>query len=361
MPAVAKAIRDELAKDLGALVRQALAMPLDALVSFLAYADRVMPVAAKAICDGLAKDPDALVRQVRATPFDALVSFLAYAGEALPKLREAVQKSLLSEDLLPTMAKQALYNGPIGIAALRKLDKAFAQILIAIDAGAWSLKWSNFAHGPPHWFIGFALSCYSAGRHDLVGTIAEAIIRLAVAEDFTSRGVTVRHLSFLLTSPHECTPAEVETFFVRCLSGDWLARQYESPLASIGSVAGVVRAATMDERVWIRMHFRDPGLARRLHLEWPMEHSSPLHVSDWLQLLSAARLLDPTTMHMKLVETRLIRDALGVVPPGPPGQGIQPMQAGLWAGLREWCHLEQIRPNPGHIRRPGNSSGIPPG
>jgi hypothetical protein len=31
------------------------------------------------------------------------------------------------------------------------------------------------------------------------------------------------------------------------------------------------------------------------------------------------------------------------VTPGPIDQGIQVIQAGLWAGLREWCHITQQR------------------
>ena len=32
---------------------------------------------------------------------------------------------------------------------------------------------------------------------------------------------------------------------------------------------------------------------------------------------------------------------LAMYPPGRRDEGIRPIQAGLWAGLREWCHLSR--------------------
>ena len=344
MPAVAKAIRDGLAKDPDALVRQALETPLDHLASFLTYADAAMPAVAKAIRDGLAKDPDALVRQALETPLEHLASFLTYADTAIPKVANGLRDALVSDHLLPAMVNRCILDGPGKIVALCRQDKAFIQILPTIDTEAWSRRWANAHLGRPDWFRGFASFCYGAGRGDLVCPIAEAIIRIARAEDFPSPGVTIIHLTFILTSPHRCSPSEVEEFFAQHLPPDWLAAQYSSPHATVGALAGAVRSVAMGERDWLGQHFCNPDLWRRVLVDQPAKGHSPRQIAEWLQLLSAARLLGCDGMDMRPMGCQPVSKASEVLPLGPLNDGIQPMQAGLWAGLREWCHLTRERP-----------------
>ena len=81
------------------------------------------------------------------------------------------------------------------------------------DSDAWSRRWTNASLGQPDWFIAFARPCYGVGQQILVGTIADAIIRNAIADDFPFPIITILHLSFVLTSPHQCSPREIHDFF----------------------------------------------------------------------------------------------------------------------------------------------------
>jgi len=335
----AKIIRDRLGKDVPGLVERVLATPLSDLVAFLAYVDKAMPTTAKALLRQLEREMDRVVQQMLATPLDHLASFLAYADTRMPRLRQEAQKALLSENLLPVLTMQALHAGPDKITTLCKFDPAFARIFVAMDAEAWSRRWSNVHQGQPNWFTGFALSCYRAGRDVLVGPIADAIIRSARREDFPSPGITIRHLSFLLASPHRCTPDEVDALFSRCLPADWLARQYMLREAAVVTLAGAVHALNMDERTWIAMRLRDPALLSRADLERAAIEGSPRRMAEWLCLFSAIRLLDRAATPLLPTDRQLVCNALSVYPPGPPDQAIQPIQALIWAGLRDWCHL----------------------
>ncbi len=342
MPDVAKAVRDALRNNPGALVNRALATPLGDLASFLAYARTEMPDVAKAVRDGLANNPGALVKQALATPLEHLAAFLAYARTEMPDIERAVLNSLLAEHL-PTVADRAIHDGPGKLAALFKHDSAFAQTLPLIDAEAWSRRWGNVRHGQPNWFIRFASACYRSGRDVLVGPIAEAIIRTARLEDFPSPTITIRHLTFVLTSPHGCTPTEVEKFLARCVPPDWLAAQYRSLDAGVGALAGAVWSVVIDDREWLGRHFRHPALWQRVIAEQPANGHSPRHLAEWLQLFCAARLVDRPTIRLQPMDSRSLSDVLRVFPPGPPDEGIQRIQAALWAGLREWCHLSRER------------------
>jgi hypothetical protein len=228
--------------------------------------------------------------------------------------------------------------------ALCKYDPAYTQILSMIDVETWSRQWRKVNCGQPHWFIGFASSCYRQDRAVLVGPIAAAIISTARVEDFPSPSITIRHLTYIVTAPHECTPGQVEQFLSRCFTSDWLGKQYSSPDASVGALAGAVRSVAMGDEESVRRHFLDPALFRRLLAEQPTNRHASRHVADWLQLLSATRLLGyDAAIRLQPMDPRVISEARNVWPPGPVDQGIQAIQAGLWAGLREWCHITQQR------------------
>ena len=326
------------------LVKRALATQLHFLASFLTYARTAMPETVTVIRDGLAKNPDELVKRALATPLDHLASFLTYARTAMPAIAKAVSAELVAAKNRILLVDLYTNDGPEKITAICKFEEAFAGILSAIDAESWSRRWSKSTLGQPQWFRSFATYCYRAGRADLVGVVANAIVREGQADDFPSPGITILHLNFILASPHDCTPAEVEDFFARCFAPNWLATQYRSRDATVGALAGAVRSIAMDEREWIRPHFRDPALLERVHAERPTASHSPTHVSSWLQLFCATRLLDRRMTHPRLTGPLSLAEVLKVAPPGQPDRGIQSMQAGLWAGLREWCHTYRERP-----------------
>jgi len=344
MPEAATVIRDGLANNPERLVKQALVTPLEHLASFLAYAQADMPEVATVIRDGLADNPVVLVKRALVTQFEHLASFLAYAQAEMPQVAATVRDALMSEPAMSVLAKRSVPCGPRSILALCKTDETFIRLLPAIDAGDWSRHWGMTHHRQPTWFRGFASLCYRTDRPDLLGITAEAIIQTAHPDDFPSNLVTIIHLSFILTSPHGCTAEQVGEFFARRLPRGWVAGQYNSPSATTGAIAGATRAIAADDRRWLAPHFRDPALWRRLEAGQPAERQFPRRVAEWLQLLSAARLLDRTVPSLRTADAGLLSEAAGVVPPGPADQGIQPMQAGLWAGLREWCHLTGQRP-----------------
>ena len=344
LPKVAKDIRDEFAKNHATLVERALASPLGQLASFLVYAIKELPQAAEAIHNELAKNHAILVERALATPLDQLASFFAYARTEMPEVATALRRAIVSEPLLPILASRFIHYGPEKIVALSKQDEAFMDILPAINAEAWSRHWMNTNHGQPSWFRGFASLFYRANRSDLVGITAQAIIRTAHDADFPSPSITILHLTYILTSSHGCTPREVANFFERCLSRGWVAAAYRSPDATTAALAGAVRSVALDERVWLARHFRDPALRLRLDAERPTNGHSPRQIAEWLQLFCAARLLDRWTTYAPSVSSLQLSAALKVAPAGPPNWGIQPIQASLWAGLREWCHLTREQP-----------------
>ena len=346
MPEVAKAIRAGLAKDPDALLRQALTTPLEHLASFLGYADGKMPEVAKAIRAGLAKDPDALLRWALTTPLDHLASFLGYARANMADIEKVWQSQLLTGVSLIRMADRALQDGPQMIAALCKYDRAYAQLLPMIDTEIWSRRWGNVDIGQPNWFIGFASNCYSQGRGDLVGPIAATIMRNAGAKDFPSPGITIRHLTYIVTAPHGCTTSEVKQFISRCFAPQWLGTQYNSPDATMGALAGAVWSIATNEQELVRRHFLHPALFKRLVSEQPTNRHPSRQVASWLQLLGATRLLGhDESLGIRPMSSQTICEALKVWPPGPKDQGIQAIQAGIWAGLREWCHITQSQMN----------------
>lgn len=341
MPEVGRVLHDGLKaeRNRASLLKQALASPLGQLPRFLGYADSAMPEVANAIREGLKKDPDALVKQALATPLDHLVAFLGYAKAKMPEVAEDLCSTLLSDPLLPAMADRCMRDGPQGVFPICKYDSAFTRILSGIDADLWSQRWSRAHHGRPSWFRNFALTCYGAERGELVGPIAEAIIRNTRPGDISPPETTIVHLTLVLTSPQNCSAEEVDDFFARRLPPDYVASQYNSSEAKVGTLAGAVRSVALDERVWLGQHFCDPALWQRIHAEQPATKGSPRHVAAWLQLLSAARLLGLDAAHLQPVGSLTISEALKVWPPGPVDEGIQSTQAGLWTGLREWCHL----------------------
>lgn len=75
--------------------------------------------------------------------------------------------------------------------------------------------------------------------------------------------------------------------------------------------------------------------------EQPTSRRSPEHVAEWLQFFGAARLLDRRVSSIRRFAFLQIPQALQVFPPGLPDRGIQSIQARLWAGLREWCHVSR--------------------
>ena len=344
MPELAKSIRVGLANDPEALLNQALATPLDQLSSFFNYADRRMPELAKSIRVGLANDPDALLNQALATPLEHLASFLGYARTKMADAEKVLQSQLVTGVNLSRMADRAVHEGPEKITALCKHDRTYAQILAMIDVEKWTYRWRDSNFGQPNWFINFATSCYKQDRAVLVGPIAAALIQTARAEDFPSPAINIRHLAFVVTAPHGCTQDQVEQFLSRCFTSDWLGTQYCSPDASVGALAGAVRSIAMNEEAYIRRYFMHSAILRRLLSEQPKIRRNSRHLADWLTLFGAIRLLGhDEAVRLPMLDSRSICEALKIWPPGPVDQGIQMIQAGLWAGLREWCHISKQR------------------
>jgi len=344
VPEVAKAVREGLARNSDELAKRALATPLGDLASFLIFARTEMPEVAKAVREGLARNPDELAKRALATPLEHLASFLAYARKEMPEVGSALTSAIVSKRLSPMLANQYILGGPEKIAALCREDDRFVELLIVIDATEWAKRWSESHLGQPTWFASFASLCYRVDRADLVGPIGKAIIRHTHAEDFPSPTITLRHLTFILTSQHGCAPEEVDSFLSRRLGPDWLAAHYRSKDATIGALAGAVRSIALDEQKWLGGLFRHPALLQRVRAEQPTSSHSPRHLAEWLQLFGAVRLLDRSLTHGQSACTLQLSEALKVLPPGQPDQGIRSMQAGLWGGLREWCHVSAERP-----------------
>jgi hypothetical protein len=346
MPEIAKALGNELVaeKNRFALVERALATPLGHLVSFLVYARTKMPDVAMAVRDALAKVPDEVVRRALATPLDHLASFLTYASVAMPEVAKVIRAGLLIDTNQATLAGHYVMVGPEKIPSICSVDTAFVEILSAVDAASWITRWDNRRLGQPNWFARFAFYCHRAGRRDLVGPIANAIIHTATDEDFPFPGITLLHLASIVTSPHACTPVEVADFFSRCLPSQWLAAQYRSPDASAGALSSAIWRIVTDARVWLTQHFHHAALPERVRAELPTSRHSPRHLAEWLQFFGAARLLDRRVSSVRLFTLTQLSQALEIFPPGLPDQGIQTIQARLWAGLREWCHISRAEP-----------------
>ncbi len=344
MPAVAKVVRDGLAKDPDALVERALATPLGDLASFLADARTEMPAVAKVVRDGLAKDPDALVKRALATPLDHLASFLACARTEMPEVRATLRDAIVSEGLLPTLAFRFAVAGPREIVTLCREDEIFVKLIALIDLTIWATKWGNTHIGDPTWIRSFAQYCFNNKRSDLLNSISRSIICFGRKKDFPSPNITIRHLTYILTSQHGCSREEVENFLGRCFPHDRLASQFRSKNASVGSLAGSVRSVALDEREWLRRPFCHPDLLQRVCAEEPTSSHSTRHIAEWLQLLCAARLLGCPVPCQRSMGSSRVSEALHVLPPGPSDQGIEAMQAGLWAGVREWCHISGEQP-----------------
>jgi hypothetical protein len=344
MPTIAEAIRGEFAANSGTLVRRVIEGPLDQIPPFLTYADAAMPTIAATFRRELSRNFDTLAKRALMMPLEHLASFLAHAGEAMSSVGQELRQALLSERLAPAMAERAVQDGPAKLVALFRFDRAFSKVLSSIESTTWAQRWKDVRLGQPHWFIGFASTCYHVDQDGLVGPIAEAIIRNARADDFSPHTITIRHLSFVLSSPHRCTAAEIDEFVARCISADWLAKQYLSPDATIGALAGSVRAAALDERGWIRPHFRHSTLLERVETGAPRSSDSPRYIAEWLQLFCATQLLGGARVTLPPAGALRLSEAIKVILPGPPDVGVQPMQASLWAGMRELCHLSGRRP-----------------
>jgi hypothetical protein len=343
MPDVAEAVIEALVNDnnRALLLSRALTTPLGHLASFLDHAMINLPDLAETVIDALADENNRalLLRQVVASPLDHLGSFLDFAQKHISHLHEALAKAVCSKELLPTMTTRFIDEGPEKVTALCRQREAFNQILRAIDATAWSQKWLKVDPGLPSWFIGFASCCYKAGRAELVGTIAEAIIGSGKHGDLRSPNITMRHLTYVLTAPHGCTSEEIERFVARRVPSNWLADRYSNRHVTVGSLAGAVRSVALDDREWMRKHFRDPALWRRIAAEQPTPERSPRQLVEWLGLFGAARLLDRIVPGPLAMLPCPLSAILRLVTPEPGVHGIKPAQAAVWAGLREWCHL----------------------
>ena len=345
MPAVWDAIHEGLAAEdhREALVERALATPLGDLRSFLDYARGPIPAVWEAIHEGLAAEGhrEALVERALATPLDHLASFLAYARVPMTAVRDAMRDGLLSEPCRADIQNRFIADGPEKIVALLKHDDAFDGILRTIDTNLWSSRYNDAYLGQPNWFNDFASQCYRAEREDLVGPIACAILRNSQSGDFPAPGINLRHLTFILTAPHGCIANEVDDFFARVLGPDWVATQYGSREASVGALAASVRSIALSERSDFRRHFLYAELYRRLIEEAPTDTASPRHIEAWLCLLSATRILghgQELDFRTRISSSRLAK-CLTIFPPGRPDEDLRPIQAGIWSGLREWCHL----------------------
>ena len=96
----------------------------------------------------------------------------------------------------------------------------------------------------------------------------------------------------------------------------------------------------MCERADIRRQFLHAELLQRLQDEQPAHEHTPRLLADWLCLLSAARLLGCGGFPIRRsIGSPRLAECLAVYPPGRRDEGILTIQAGLWTGLREWCHL----------------------
>ncbi len=341
MPGVADAVADGLAKEPDDQVRRALEAPLEQLTAFLEYAQVGAPDLLDVILDGLAQNVEAFTKHARETSSDHLGVLLSYLKTGAPSLYSSLLSGLLSDLPNETMAERRSRYNPEKILSLCRQDEAFTESLKTIDIDLWSEWWGDHYFCTPVWFRGFATLCYKIDRGDLAGLIADAIIRTARAQDLSSPACTLPQLSFILTSPHRRTQEEVERFIARCIPEEWLAGQYGSRDATVGALAGVVRSVAMDDRDWLAPVFSHPALWRRVEAERPTPDHPPLHVAEWLQLLGGARLLNPHLTLPRPASHPRLAAALALIPPGAPDEGIRPMQAGLWFGLREWCRLRQ--------------------
>jgi hypothetical protein len=324
------------------VVCQALNTPLAGLAYFLDYAEEKIPEVARAIRESMASNPELLINQALRTPLDQLAFFLAYAREKMSDEERFLQSQLLMSANLERMAERAVRDGPEKITAMCNHEKEYAKVLSFINVDKWSQRWGNARIGQPDWIITFFSNCYNQGCVALVAPLAASLVRHGRAEDFPAPSINIRHLAFIVTSPLECTSSEIEQFLTRNFAPSWLGRQYSSPEATVGALAGALRAITMSDHEFVRRYFVHSALFERLVAEQPVNRPRPRHIAEWLQLLGAARLLNnEVTMRQQRIDSSAVLKALMLWPPRPADQGIQPIQAGLWAGLREWCHITQ--------------------
>jgi hypothetical protein len=290
----------------------------------------------------MASNPESLIKQALRTPLDGLAFFLEYAREKMSDEEKFLQSQLLMSANLARMAERAVRDGPQKITAMCKYEREYAKVLPFINVDEWSQRWGNARIGQPDWVITFFSNCYNQGCEGLVAPLAASLVRYGCAEDFPTPFINIRHLAFIVTSPLECTSSEIEQFLTRNFSPSWLQYQYSSPEATIGALAGALRAIAMSDHEFVRHYFVHSALFERLVAEKPINRPRPHHIAEWLQLLSAARLLNnEVTMRLQRINSSAVLEALMLWPPRPADQGIQPIQAGLWAGLREWCHITQ--------------------
>jgi hypothetical protein len=349
LPEALHAIRIELEKERYRirLIEKAMVTPLGHLAYFLQFSEAAMPKVTEVIKNGLSAqryEAQLIVRAV-ATPLDHLASFLAYARRSLPNLSREIESAILSERFASVISERCVLDGPEKISALCRFDDAFSVILKRVDIDAWSRQWSVAPRGAPLGFKTFSLFCYLSGRQDLASTIAKSIILTSQLIDFPSKGTTIVHQVFILTSAHECTRIEVEEFLNRCFAADWVDSQYKSPLANAGALGGALRRIALDERDWLKPYYCSSALLQRVNDERPTAKCAPRLVAGWLQLLSSARLLDCGVPDLRPADFQPLAASLEIFGPGPPDEAIQGIQAGIWAGLREWCHLTQRQPS----------------
>ena len=333
----------ELAKNPGLVSAQARIAPLDHVASFLNRAEKLLPSVVLMVRAELVKNPGTLAGRANAIRLGHLAPFLRYADATMPDVAQRLRRDLLSEEHLPGLAKRAVQDGPSQLVSLCKNDTAFTEMIPAIDVDEWSRRWGYVSRGTPHWFIRFAQICYQANREVLVRPVAEAIIRKTRAADFCAPGMTIRHLAFIVTSSHTCSAAEVDAFFSRCALADWISDQYRSPETTIGALANAARAIALDEREWLRPKFALAALGQRVRNDEPSSSAVPRHAGEWLQLLSASLLLGVPITGVRSIDTPWLGDVLTTFAPDADSLAVQPMQAGLWAGLREWSRFSGIQ------------------
>ena len=123
---------------------------------------------------------------------------------------------------------------------------------------------------------------------------------------------------------------------------EWFIDQYRKG-CSLGALAGAIRAVALFDRTWMRDVFSKPELWTRLRVEQPSDRSNPLDVAAWLQFFGASRLINPDLCLPAPDVVPDIEAALKQFPPGPPDEGIQSIQAGMWFGLKEWCAANGVQ------------------
>jgi len=346
-PAIAESIAQGLSSHGDEIVTGAISMPLAAIPGFLTVCASLMPDIELAVRERLESKGHhvaGLISQIPATPPDQLASFLPFARKHMPKLAQTLVEAMLREPILGAVAERWLKYGPGNLAALFKQEGELTEILKAVDAAECKHEWGRRRHAQPNWFRNLAMLCRGVGRDDLAGIAAESVIRRSSAEDFSSSAMTILHVSSILTASHGCDAEEVQAFLTRCLPANWFRAQFDSISTRLTALAASTWPVALDDRDWIRAIFRHPALARRVAASQPRYTALPRETAEWLQSLSALRLLDDRSLDLCLRPPLRVASALLLLFQGDGTQDVERIRVSLWAGLREWCHLSGDQP-----------------